>query len=55
MKTYQIELQCISYTRVCVEASSQDEAEALAMKKIQSGEFTCSDGSWDIDSIEEVE
>lgn len=54
MKTYQIELQCISYTRVCVEASSQDEAEALAMKKIQDGGFTCSDGSWDIDSIEEL-
>jgi hypothetical protein len=55
MKTYQIELQSISYTRVCVEAPSQDEAEVLAMEKIQRGEFTCSDGSWDIDSIEEVE
>ena len=54
MKTYQIELQSISYTRVCVEATSQDEAEAFAMEKIQRGEYTCNDGAWDIDSIEEL-
>ena len=54
MKTYQIELQSISYTRVCVEATSQEEAEALAMEKIQRGEYTCNDGAWDIDSIEEL-
>jgi len=37
MKTYQIELQSISYTRICV-----------------GGQYTCNDGAWDIDSIEEL-
>ena len=54
MKTYQIELQSISYTRICVEATNEEEAEALAMEQIQKGGFTCNDGAWDIDSIEEL-
>ena len=54
MKTYQVELQCISYTRVCVEAEDQDQAEVLAYDQIQRGGFICDDGHWDIESIEEL-
>jgi len=54
MKTYQVELQCISYTRVCVEAENLEDAEVLAYEQIQRGGFICDDGSWDIDSIEEL-
>jgi hypothetical protein len=54
MKTYQIELQSISYTRICVEATNEEEAEALAMEQIEKGGFTSNDGAWDIDSIEEL-
>jgi hypothetical protein len=54
MKTYQVELQCISYTRVCVTAENLEDAEVLAYEQIQRGGFICDDGSWDIASVEEL-
>lgn len=53
MKTFEIELRRTSYMVVTVEAESQDEAEALAWKEIDSRPDS-DDASWDIESIEEV-
>ena len=54
MKTYQIELKRVSYVNVTVDAETQDEAEALAWKQI-ANDYYKDDGSWELESIEEVE
>lgn len=53
MKTFEIELRRTSYMVVTVEAESQDEAEALVWREIDSRPDS-DDASWDIESVEEV-
>lgn len=52
MKSYQIEFERKSYTTICVDASSQEEAEALAWAQIVRG-TDVNDSQWDISYIEE--
>jgi hypothetical protein len=54
MTTYQIELKRTSYINIEIEAESQDEAEALAWKKIDA-DYYKDDGAWEVESIEELE
>jgi len=54
MKTFQIELKRTSYITIEVEATSQDEAEALAWEEIKE-DYYKEDGDWEIESIEEFE
>ena len=49
MKTYEIELQRLSYITVTVEAENEDEAEALAYKEAKDD-----DANWTTESIEEI-
>jgi hypothetical protein len=52
MKSYQIEFIRTSYTTICVDAESKEEAEILAWKKIELG-TDVNDSHWDIYSTEE--
>jgi hypothetical protein len=54
MKTFQIELKRTSYITIEVEAESQDEAEALAWRRVDQ-DYYKDDGNWEIESIEEDE
>jgi hypothetical protein len=54
MKMFQIELKRTSYITIEVEAESQDEAEALAWRRVDQ-DYYRDDGHWDIESIEEDE
>jgi len=53
MKTYEVELQRTSYITITVEAENEDDAEALAWKKIEQDHYK-DDASWYVESIEEV-
>jgi hypothetical protein len=53
MKTFEIELKRTSYITMTIEAETQDEAEALAWKK-NDQDYYRDDGSWEIESIEEL-
>jgi hypothetical protein len=46
MKTFQIELRRTSYITIEVEAESQDEAEALAWRRVEQ-DYYRDDGHWE--------
>ncbi len=53
MKTYEVELQRTSYITMTVEAENEDDAEAIAYKRIHDGhEDDCAE--WTTESIEEI-
>lgn len=52
MKSYQVEFERKSYVTICVDASSQEEAEALAWAQIERGTDVY-DAQWDISYVEE--
>jgi hypothetical protein len=54
MKTFEIELKRTSYITMTIVAKTQDEAEALAWKKIDA-DYYKDDGAWEVESIEELE
>jgi hypothetical protein len=54
MKTFEVELQRTSYVTVTVEAENEDDAEALAWKKIEQDCVNINDSHWSLESIEEV-
>lgn len=54
MKSYQIEFERKSYTTICVDAETQEQAEALAWAQIERG-TDVNDAQWDISYIEEQE
>lgn len=54
MKTFEVEMERISYITVTVEAMNEDHAEALAWQKIETGEHKDNDAQWRVESIEEV-
>jgi hypothetical protein len=51
MKTYEVELEYTKYVIVTVEAETEDEAEVIAAKSVESSK---AEGSWRIESVEEV-
>ena len=54
MKTFEVELQRTSYITITVEAENEDDAEALAWKKIEQDCVNNNDSHWYVESIEEV-
>jgi hypothetical protein len=54
MKTYEVELQRISYITITVEADDEDAAEALAWQRIEQDCVDIDDSQWNLESIEEV-
>ena len=55
MKTYEVELQRISYIVLRVDALDKEAAEQSAWAAVESGYAgDPNDASWDIESIEEV-
>jgi hypothetical protein len=54
MKTYQVELQRISYVILTVEAKDQDAAEDAAWKELQTGDYDCNDAEWGLTNVEEL-
>lgn len=55
MKTYQIEMQRVSYEIVTVEAETEEEAERLAWIEIERGNtWGGGDAAWEISDVEEV-
>jgi hypothetical protein len=53
MSTYEVELKRTSYVVVTVEATSFAEAEDLAWREVENMNANA-DGTWDIESIEEL-
>jgi hypothetical protein len=53
MKTYEVELKRTSYVTVTVEANSIAEAGDLAWREVEHMDAK-SDGTWEIESIEEL-
>jgi len=53
MKTFEVEMQRISYVTLTVEADNVDEAEALAYKRM-ADDYYKEDGNWTTESIEEL-
>jgi hypothetical protein len=49
-KKFEVELKYTSYVCVTIEAESQDEAEQLAYREVESG----ADRAWETESIQEV-
>jgi hypothetical protein len=54
MKTYEVELRRTSFILMTVEAENEDDAEALAWKQIESGDFRHEDAQWEIESVERM-
>lgn len=55
MKIYEIEMRYTAYTTVTIEASSQEEAEAIAWQELETDGSHRSDyGNWQLESIEEI-
>ena len=54
MKTYQVELQRISYVTLTVEAKDQNAAEDAAWLELQTGDYDCNDGEWGLTNVEEL-
>jgi hypothetical protein len=52
MKSYQVELKCISYVSLEVEADSPEAAEAAAWLELQTGDYDDSATSWEVESVE---
>lgn len=52
MKCYQVEFERKSYTTICVDANSQEDAEKLAWAKIQLG-TDVQDAQWELSYVEE--
>ena len=52
MKSYQVELKCISYVNLEVEADSPEAAEAAAWLELQTGDYDDSATSWEVESVE---
>lgn len=53
MKFFEVELKYTSYTTITIEASSQDEAETLAWKELETdGSYRSDCGDWTLESIE---
>jgi hypothetical protein len=52
-KTYEVELQRMSYVTFTVEAETVEEAEALAFREVE-GQGDSAYASWEVESIEEV-
>lgn len=54
MKTYQVEMQRVSYEIVTVEAETEEEAERLAWIEIERGNtWGGGDAAWEISDVEE--
>ncbi len=54
MKTYEVELERVSYITITVEAENEDAAEDAAWKALAKGDDNDSDASWRVESVEEV-
>ncbi len=54
MKTYEVELQRTTYVIVTVEAENEDEAEALAWKRIETDVVNMDDSHWFVESVEQI-
>jgi hypothetical protein len=54
MKHFAVELKRTSYVNLTIEADNEEQAEALAWKRVQQ-DYYRDDGNWDIESIEEEE
>lgn len=52
MKTFEVELRRTSYFLLTVEAENEDDAEAKAFEKINSGNHE--DASWEVESVERI-
>jgi len=52
-RTYEVEMRYEAYVIVTVDADSEDDAEALAMKQLE-GRATDRGGEWTLESIEEL-
>jgi hypothetical protein len=52
MKSYQVELKCVSYVSLEVEADSPEAAEAAAWLELQTGDYDDSATSWEVESVE---
>jgi hypothetical protein len=54
MKTYEVELERVSYVTIIIEAENEDAAEAAAWKELANGDFKHDSASWRVESVEEV-
>ena len=54
MKTYQVELQRVSYVTLTIEADSPEQAEDAAWLELQTGDYDIDDAQWDLENIEEL-
>jgi aspartate/glutamate racemase len=54
MKTYEVELERISYTTITVQAENEDAAEEAAWEELAKGDFKDDSASWRVESVEEV-
>lgn len=52
-RTYEVEMKYEAYVVVTVDADSEDDAEALAMQKLERGAIARG-GAWTLESIEEL-
>ena len=53
-KTYEVELKYESYTVITVEAETAEKAEELAWNELATNGAYRSDGSWSLESVEEM-
>ena len=53
MKTYQVELQRVSYVTLTIEAENSQAAEDAAWLELQTGDYDCNDAEWNLNHIEE--
>ena len=51
MKTYEVELQRISYVTLTIEADSPEAAEAQAWADIENGRGNINDADWSVNDI----
>jgi hypothetical protein len=54
MKTYEVELERISYTTITVQAENEDAAEEAAWEELAKGDFKDEAANWRVESVEEV-
>ena len=55
MKTFEVELCCVSYITMTVEANDEEEAETMAWKRVNSNSVTINDGQWNVEYIRETQ
>ena len=53
MKTYQVELQRVSYVTLTIEAENSQAAEDAAWLELQRGDYDCNDAEWNLIYVEE--